>query len=894
MSTLKIAQLNKFCEDEAVRKKIYPVTLLQALFDARTGLRLDRLLSYINCIYLNYCGSFSATMNQIPADQRRAGLIVTFRDFNGIISTVRYKETNLSVADEYWGDRDKWEGWTFDTAINDLASALDVIFKDIDSYPEFKQVLIDTISPLITAYMNNEENITKVKELIKDDIIKAAIAKTEEVWDNACDYEDIKTVVNEGVLAAVNTAFDNLASHEELNNLLNTLINDNVKQEVLNSVRSIFDSIKDDEDLYNVFISTIDNKINDVFYHVWDYPDVADIIRTEWKAKLEDIENDEGLTQLIDSLIHDYVFEVITNANKYPEWEIKFVQYISDTVKCVFGSISKYPELIGAIDQEVHDTVTLVMNDIEHHTGLLGVIDQTIENYICEQFKLLFTDTTLSRFINVKITETITNIFNDLDNYPDIKLNFQNVIKDELDKVISNIDNYPEVKELLDKLARDNRVRFYSCATTKVFKQSEIDSIANGVLDSFPVKEGTWNDSARLDDVLMVEAQVTDDNDDNIIYKAYIFGVISKLLEFGNASIFVEAVMYAPYDIRMNNIIANIGANSDGSFNPFAAPELKDCTNYRQVIRNIILLIRNTNSRLDEFNEFVNNYIADADKKYVHADTLGQPNGIPTLDENGLIEKKFISTTYKNVYSGRYFNETAFADVDGNIFDTNPEAIYVDTIDKVTYHWDGEKYERLDKSIEIGLEEGQALDGYKGKLLMNAIYSLPKNIVSDIKDAKRYTDCVQVVYRGKTKGDHGAFIDDKERVITFNLATEQLAGMMHPKYVWMLNNLGDIIRGWIKDNAEDVLDMITPEGYQFVVVKSEDTHRIIIPEGFEVVRVQSGEPKVYLHPSQWTVPVFTENPSSVENNFIGDPEIITDKSRVLDVPDGYDPLLTSK
>ena len=51
--------LDKYCEETDTRYNIYPLTVIQAIFDGVTGTRLDRILAACNSIYLTWEGTFA-------------------------------------------------------------------------------------------------------------------------------------------------------------------------------------------------------------------------------------------------------------------------------------------------------------------------------------------------------------------------------------------------------------------------------------------------------------------------------------------------------------------------------------------------------------------------------------------------------------------------------------------------------------------------------------------------------------------------------------------------------------------------------------------------------------------------------------------------------------------
>lgn len=886
MTTLKIGQLTNYCEEEAVDKKFYPVSLLQSIYDARTGVRLDRLLSAINSIYLPYAGAFGSTMIQVPLKSRRVGLIVTYKDLLGVTSTVRYKSTNTTINDEAWSNKDNWEGWSFDNVINDLAEALNIVFNDITNYPDVKAAIDDQINTFIKSYVETEDIKQQFVDVLNDSIIAAAKEQTEDVWHNVCNYEELNNLINDSVTTVINTIFNDLDTHLNIKDLITTSVSEAMVDSVIEATKQIYASIDDYEDVREVLISAIDNKVHDVFYNVLDYKDVADIIRTEWQNKLDNMQDDDGIKELINTLVHDYLKKLLTDTETYPEVAKVFNTYVAETTKNIFLNVSKYAELVGTIESSLHDVVELMIDDIDAHTTLVNVIRQAVKDYICEQFQIVSTNTNLGKFINDCVINTIKDLFADLDNNPDVKDNFDRVISESLKEVVDNIDDYPKVKKLLDKLARDNRINIQSYTSTKTFTFDEVNNIHKGDTVKTPVEESI-HANAKVDDLVIIEANVSSNTDGAPVYKLFIFGKYVEGVE-RDADITVEVygLLHAPYDYRIDNIIKSVGLEADGTGIIFDDPLPTGGMTVKQVVEELLKRIQDNTELINNNKSEFDKYVEDANNKFVHSDTIGESNGIPSLDENGEIEDKFINDKYYNVYHGKFITNLMFTDMNGNKLPSREDTIYIDDTTDITYYWKNGKYVVCNPQIKVGDNIGDAFDAYRGNQLEEFAISCPKNIVTDIKDAERYKDNIQIKYRGVTKGDHQHYVKAFRRVVTLHAATESLAGLLLPEDKYTLNHIEEVFMKFIEEHKEEILDKITPDGYQFVVVKEGvGMHNVLIPPGLEVVRVKTREPKIWEKPEDYTNPVFVPNPNSVEDNY----EI--DRTRIIKVPDGYDPVI---
>lgn len=191
--TTNIQQLYKNSDN---CKDIFPVTILQSIFDGITGTRLDHILSLCNHIYVPYAGTSEATRLQIGKDMRRKGLIITFRDLDNYSWTQRYKGED-SISDTAWQDDANWEAWDFDSLLNDIIKVIQDIFQNVENYDGLKTYILQSIKESLKDYMSEDalkdliEN--SIKELLPDqlpDIIKNYFATDE-------GKEILKTVVKD-------------------------------------------------------------------------------------------------------------------------------------------------------------------------------------------------------------------------------------------------------------------------------------------------------------------------------------------------------------------------------------------------------------------------------------------------------------------------------------------------------------------------------------------------------------------------------------------------------------------------------------------------------------------------------------------------------------------------
>lgn len=241
-----IQQLRKYCKDNKKWNKIFPVTFIQAIYNAANGNRLDTLLAMYNSIFVEYKGSFATTVAAIDNIVRKKGLIITYFDENNLSWTRRYKLHDTS--DINFQNEDNWEGYNFDILVDEIYKAIKYIFTNIDKFPDLKNVLIQQITEVTENIFNNIEDYTNLynifKELIKENI--------NNVFNNINDYTNLKNLINTNIYNRVDYIFNNIDDFKVLLNKINVAI--------LNRVDYIFNNINNYPELKQLIINSLQAK----------------------------------------------------------------------------------------------------------------------------------------------------------------------------------------------------------------------------------------------------------------------------------------------------------------------------------------------------------------------------------------------------------------------------------------------------------------------------------------------------------------------------------------------------------------------------------------------------------------------------------------------------------
>lgn len=241
-----IQQLRKYCKDNKKWNEIFPVTFIQAIYNAANGNRLDTLLAMYNSIFVEYKGSFATTVAAIDNIVRKKGLIITYFDENNLSWTRRYKLHDTS--DINFQNENNWEGYNFDILLDEIYKAIKYIFTNIDKFPDLKNVLIQQITEVTENIFNNIEDYTNLynifKELIKENI--------NNVFNNINDYTNLKNLINTSIYNRVDYIFNNIDDFKVLLNKINVAI--------LNRVDYIFNNINNYPELKQLIINSLQAK----------------------------------------------------------------------------------------------------------------------------------------------------------------------------------------------------------------------------------------------------------------------------------------------------------------------------------------------------------------------------------------------------------------------------------------------------------------------------------------------------------------------------------------------------------------------------------------------------------------------------------------------------------
>lgn len=408
--------LDKYCEESDTRYDIYPLTVVQAIFDGITGTRLDRILASCNSVYLTWEGTFADTVNKLYKIYRRKGYIITYRDETNVNWTQRYNSDDIS--DSAWTNPDNWEGWSFDTVIKDLSEALEEIFANIGNYGDFLEVITSFINEFVINVFNNISNYPELINIIKNSTVESLPIIIKDIFNNINDYPEVKNIFNEYIKQWTENIFNNISSYPILSQFITNAINSHVET----TINNIFNNIDNYPNIKNLIISNTINKVVDIFKNIGQYPELQEAIQDNVNERV------------------DYIFN---NINNYPELIGILSDLVCNCVQNIFANINNYPSLVTCINNAVNNRTEYIFNNIDRFPILKNLIETKIESRVTYIFENINSFTEL---LNV-IKGNIEDVFDNINDYANLKLVIENKVQSTVENILDNIDNYPNIKE---------------------------------------------------------------------------------------------------------------------------------------------------------------------------------------------------------------------------------------------------------------------------------------------------------------------------------------------------------------------------------------------------------------------------------------------------------------
>ena len=191
---LPIQQLNKLNEKGTERQDLFPLSIVQAIFD-KTGIRLDAIISSFNYIFLPYKGTKEDTRLQVVGLMRRKSLVICYRDLDD--NTIIEMYNSNERGDEEWKKDDNWKDFAnwIEEYINNYLDNIDI---DDDT-----NTIVQIINKYVETYI--DQNLDKWLDVnIKQ--------KVDEIVNNYIESLDIEQIIANTINARIK------ANQETINN----------------------------------------------------------------------------------------------------------------------------------------------------------------------------------------------------------------------------------------------------------------------------------------------------------------------------------------------------------------------------------------------------------------------------------------------------------------------------------------------------------------------------------------------------------------------------------------------------------------------------------------------------------------------------------------------------
>lgn len=246
LENFEIHQFLKLSDIDNIKKNIFPLSFIQAIYDANSGKRLDSLLAQNNCIVIPFITNKSTTLLQIPIEQRRKHLIVSFSDYENNKSLLirNSDETN----DDDWSDLTKWEGFDFQFIYDAIIDKINEIFEDIGTIPGLEEFIEQTIINQVNYIFNNLEDFPDIMNAIKNAVNNYIQIAVDNIFNNINDYPEFKLYFETLVTNKLIYILSNISNYPDAE----TALQNSFKQYIIDTTKEIVDSINETFEIFEI------------------------------------------------------------------------------------------------------------------------------------------------------------------------------------------------------------------------------------------------------------------------------------------------------------------------------------------------------------------------------------------------------------------------------------------------------------------------------------------------------------------------------------------------------------------------------------------------------------------------------------------------------------------
>lgn len=237
-----IQQLYKKITDKVsnslVDKNVFPVGLVQAVYDAISGMRLDDILTHYNYIHIGYKGTDELTRLAVPIAHRRKLLVIQYTDYEDKTRLEQY--IGNTINDEDWKNSNNWKtpftegNYTVYVTKEQLIEAID---KD-----ELNKLIQEAIEGL---------NIGEIVDSKSDEVINNYLSqKDEEITNLINNYlnehlseDQLNEIINNALQEKMQESISNYFNSDEGKEILRELIVEEFGPEIEETVGQFFEAV---------------------------------------------------------------------------------------------------------------------------------------------------------------------------------------------------------------------------------------------------------------------------------------------------------------------------------------------------------------------------------------------------------------------------------------------------------------------------------------------------------------------------------------------------------------------------------------------------------------------------------------------------------------------------
>ena len=210
-------------------KNVFPIALVQGVYDAISGMRLDDILTHYNYINIRYGGTQEATRLLIPIAHRRKLLIIAYTDYDGNSYIEQY--IGETINDNDWKASDNWK--TPFTKGNFMVNLTDAqLEKYINKYFEthdMSGLIQQGITINFNQFINSEEGqgflnnvaTTIIQQYVADNLTDAQLEK---YINKYFETHDMSGLIQQGITINFNQFINSEEGQGFLNNVATTII----------------------------------------------------------------------------------------------------------------------------------------------------------------------------------------------------------------------------------------------------------------------------------------------------------------------------------------------------------------------------------------------------------------------------------------------------------------------------------------------------------------------------------------------------------------------------------------------------------------------------------------------------------------------------------------------